>query len=148
MFEMKRFGKIVLLGFLYAILAQVVHSVSALFSMGYYTLGTTREVWSVIMMPSFGPPPPVFFVVSFFFSMVIGIVLAFVYSIIHTSLHGTVSEKGMCFGILIFLISGISSGFSTFLLFNVPLMLIWVWAIEAFVISIFGGMIIARVYHK
>lgn len=148
MFEMKRFGKIVLLGFLYAVLSQIVHGVSAIFSMGYYTLASTRGVWSFIMMPNFGPPPLVFFVVSFFFSMVMGIVLAFVYSMIHSSLHGTVLEKGMCFGILVFLISGISSGFSTFLLFNVPLALIWFWATEAFIISILGGMIIARVYHK
>ncbi len=39
------------------ILAQIVHTLESILTMGYYTDPAYFQVWSKVMMPAAGPPP-------------------------------------------------------------------------------------------
>lgn len=131
-------------GLLYGILAQFVHTVSAYFSMDYYRDPEYFSIWSRLMMSTNGPPPANFFILSIFFSIIIGIALTLSYLVVEKALHGTVTDKGMCFGILVFLVGVMPQALTQFLLIRLPVELIWLWAFEGFILSLLGGLLIAR----
>ncbi len=140
------FQRTLLAGLLYGIFAQIIHSVSAFLSMDFYTAEKYRHLWSPIMMSEAGPPPKEFFILSIFFSIVVGILFSLVYSIIKPALFGNHSwEKGFSFGVLLFLLGSIPGYFAMVLLLAVPYTLVWIWAAESLVISLVGGMIVAKV---
>lgn len=140
------FQRALFAGLLYGIFSQIVHSVSAFFSMGFYTAAEYRHLWSPIMMSEAGPPPKEFFILSLFFSIVVGVLFSLVYTIIKPSLFGNKSwEKGFSFGVLLFLLGSIPGYFSMVLLLAIPYTLVWIWAAESLIISLVGGMIVAKV---
>ena len=140
------FQRTLFAGLLYGIFAQIIHSISAFFSLGFYIAPQYRHLWSPIMMSEAGPPPKEFFILSIFFSIVVGVLFSLVYTVIKPSLFGDKNwEKGFSFGVILFLLGGIPGYFSIFLLLAVPYELVWIWAAESLVISLIGGMIVAKV---
>jgi hypothetical protein len=133
-------------GFLFAVLAQIVHTIGAYATMGYYMMPEYFSVWSKIMMPNAGPPPLSFTVYALIFGAIGGILTAFVYGVVKNSVPGNrVSKKGLNYGLLIFMVAGIPSFLSMLLLINLPQTLILYWAVEWLIIDLLGGMLIARV---
>lgn len=138
------FWKILSGGILFAVIAYIVHNAGAVVGLPYYKDPAYFNVWSELMMPADGPPPPEFAYASFVFSLIIGVVLALAYNIVRKSMIGkTISARGIFYGFLIFLIAGIPSAISLYLLINLPSMLILFWAFENLVIYLVGGIAIA-----
>ncbi|MBI2453520.1 hypothetical protein HYV56_02345 [Candidatus Peregrinibacteria bacterium] len=145
MFRRSSLLHIFVAGLAYAVLAQFFHSFFAYLSFDFYTNDLYSHFWSQLMMPQNGPPPAAFFFLSFFFSFVIGSIFVLTYRVIENSLCGeSFLEKGLCFGILLFLVSGIPMFLFLFLLLALPVALIWIWALETFILYLLAGILIAR----
>jgi hypothetical protein len=140
---MKAF-KIIIAGIVFAIIAQVIHTVESMATMNFYTDPTYFGVWSKIMMPAHGAPPMEFYIYSIIFSFITGIIYAIVYSMISKSIPGkTVFNKGLNFGFFLFFIA-IPWSLTMYLLINLPAMLLTIWAITGLLINLIFGIIIAK----
>lgn len=140
------FCRVFLAGVLFAVLAQVIHTLGAFLAMGYYTMPEYFSVWSKIMMPSAGPPPLSFMVYSIIFGVISGILISLVYSVVKSSIPGNkVCKKGLVYGLFVFLVGGIPGYLSLFLLINLPSALILSWAFETLLVDLFGGVVIAKI---
>lgn len=141
--------KLILSGIVFAVIAQIIHSLEAIATMGYYLKPEYFAVWSKIMMPKAGAPPTEFYALSILFAIVSGILYAIVFRKIQNSLPGkTLVKKGSFFGVILFLAAGIPSALSMILLINLPLELIVSWAFTSLIIYIIGGIAIAKIIGK
>jgi hypothetical protein len=131
-------------GILFALVAQIVHSIGALLTMAYYTAPQYLSVWSKIMMPTAGPPPSSFMFYSLILGVISAILIALVFAVVRPSVPGnTIAKKGLNYGLILFILGGIPSYFAMFLLINLPAGLILYWAFETLVVDLIGGMILA-----
>ena len=136
---------IIIAGIVFAVISQIVHTGFAFLEMDYYFDETYFSVWSKLMMPVAGPPPADFYYYSIGFGIIAGMLFALVYAVIGMHSPGdTVTNKGLMYGFLIFLIAGIPSALAMFLLINLPAMLIAFWTIENLVIYLIGGVTTAK----
>ncbi len=140
-------GPVVLAALGYAFAAQIVHTVSALLTVQFYMNPAYYMVWSRIMMPGYGPPGTDFLLVSLLFSFITGLLLSGAYLFVRDSFKGCKSpwKRGMAYGLLLFVVAGIPMSLTIFLLINIPLLLIAVWAAEGLLSYLAGGAIIGRV---
>lgn len=140
------YWRIFLAGTLFAVLAQIIHTIGAYLTMGYYTMEQYFPVWSKLMMPAAGPPPTSFMLYSLLFGLISGILIAMVYAVVKNSVPGNkLVKKGLNYGVLVFLVAGIPGYLSLLLLINLPSALVLFWAFETLVINLLGGIIIARI---
>lgn len=138
-------ARIIVAGILFAIVAQIIHSIEAAATMDFYTDPEYFGVWSKIMMPGEGPPPTEFYYYSIVFNVITGIIFAVVYQMIKKSVPGkSIINKGLYFGFLLFLIS-IPWSLTMYLLINLPTMLLVYWTISGLIVNLIGGVIIARI---
>jgi hypothetical protein len=137
--------RVLLGGVIYAVIAQIIHTVGAMLMMSYYVLEEYFPVWSKIMMPNAGPPPTSFMVYGIIYALVTGLLFTLVYVRIKDAIQwkGAV-RKGLCYGMLVFALAGVPMILSLHLLINLPLMLILEWAAESLLIYLVNGMIVAR----
>ena len=135
--------KIIVVGIVYAIIAQVFHIVEAYATMDFYKDPAYFSVWSKIMMPGEGAPPNEFYYYSIMFSIITGIIFAVVYETIKKGLPGESIRKGFYYGFLVFLISGIPFFLTMYLLINLPTTLLIVWLADSLIIYLIVGAIIA-----
>lgn len=143
---MKIFWKILLSAVAVTIIAFVLHMADGLFGMQYYTDPSYYAVWSEIMMPESGPPPMSFYYLSVAFNFVVAVLFTTVYLVIKRGIPGeSVAAKGAYYGLLMFLVAGVSGALSMYLLFYLPVPLILLWTVEGFAINILGGMAIAGI---
>lgn len=131
--------KIVISAAVFALLSQVIHTVSAIFTMSYYTNPAYFPLWSKIMMPTAGPPGTEFYVFSIIASFITGLVFAGAYSILGRSVPESAFGRGINYGIMLFLIAGVPFTFTTYLLLAVPSALLLAWAFESLVIYVIAG---------
>lgn len=137
--------RILVVGIIYAIIAQVVHFIGAWIGMSYYFDPTYIGVWSKLMMPVTGPPPVSFYLHSITFGVLTGILFALVYHVIKDAIPvKNVDEKGILYGLLVFLLAGLPNTLALFLTINLPVPLITLWAVESWVIYLLGGIIVAQ----
>ena len=128
----------------YLIIGQVMHTVSSILTMDYYTDPNYFAVWSKIMMPGMGPPPTEFYVYSILSSFIVGLIYSYVYVRVKEIMKGTAMKKGMKYGLAIFLMAGIPFFLSVYLLVNLPLGLLVYWLIiDGLLTYLLGGMAIA-----
>lgn len=133
-------------GLLFAFLSQIIHTLGSWLTMSYYTNDDYFAVWSKLMMPTAGPPPASFYLYSILFGIVGGILVAMVYGVVKNSIPGkTVAKKGLNYGLLVFLVGGVSGFLMLLLLINLPAALLLWWAFESLIVYLIGGMIIAWV---
>ena len=136
--------KIVIAGIVFAIIAQIIHTVESMATMNFYTDPTYFGVWSKIMMPGEGPPPSDFYIYSIVFSIITGIIYAVAYSMIKKSVPGkTLINKGLYFGFFLFMLA-IPWSLTMYLLINLPATLLVYWAVSGLIINLIFGIIIAR----
>ena len=136
--------KILLVGVIFAVLAEILHTLSAFIEMPYYTMQQYFPVWSKIMMPAAGPPPMSFYVYAVAFAFVTGLLFAFFYNVVMNSIPGKkLCCKGAWYGFLIFLVAAVPSYLSLYLLINLPKALIAIWAGIDLIIYLVAGMICA-----
>ena len=144
-FEKFNWWRFLLSVVIFAVIAQIVHTLSAFISMGYYELPAYASVWSKLMMPHAGPPPASFMLLSFIYSLVGGIIFAGFYLRYREAIHRkTEVKKGLCYGMSIFFLATIPSSLMLHLLINMPFMLIIYWTLEMLIIYLVNGMIVAK----
>ena len=137
--------KIVLGGILFTIISEVIHTLEAFLTMKYYLMPDYFAVWSKVMMPTAGPPPMSFYYYSIAFTLIVGLVFAAAYSILQRGIPAKGFGKGIHFGVLLYMISGVPFTTTTFLLVNLPLGLLVVWNISTFIIYLISGKIFEKV---
>lgn len=142
---MKKVKGIIIAAILFMIIAQVIHSFGAFATMGFYTEPEYFHLWSEIMMPGAGAPGMEFYAVSLIFNFITALILTVFYVVIKGAVPGKFSLiKGVNYGIMLFVITAIPTFLSTTLLLNLPIVLSISWMIEALIIDILGGIIIAK----
>ena len=136
--------KVLLAGFVFMIISQIVHTIGSFLTMDYYTNPEYFSVWSKVMMPTAGPPPASFYYYSIMFVFINGVLLSLVYAYIKEGIPFKAwYKKGLMYGIILFLVEGISGTLGLYLLVNLPLMLLVHWAIQSLIIELLGGIAIA-----
>ena len=141
--------KLVISGVVFAAIAQIIHSIGAVASMGYYLMEEYFPVWSIIMMPSAGAPHVEFYYYSIGFSFITGILFAFVFAMFACCLGGGDRiKRGIYFGLGVFLVAGLPGAFSMYLLLNLPVGLLAIWAFENLLISVMGGVAVAHIIKE
>jgi chromate transport protein ChrA len=137
--------KIIIVGIVFAIIAQVIHTAESMATMSFYTDPTYFGVWSKIMMPGEGPPPTEFYYYSIVFAVITGIIYAVIFEMIKKSIpRKTAINQGLYFGFLLFLL-GIPWTLTMYLLINLPSVLLFYWSMTSLVIDLIGGAAIAKI---
>ncbi|VVB98351.1 Uncharacterised protein [uncultured archaeon] len=127
------------------VVAQVVHTLESIFTMGYYSDPNYFSTWSKLMMPTAGPPPASFFAYSIAFALVGWALFSFAYA----KLGSAVKEKdaiwkGLKFGALVFLVAGIPGTLTMYLLINIPVALLVSWMLSGLALYLVGGIVAAK----
>ncbi|MBU0899042.1 MAG: hypothetical protein KKB03_00350 [Nanoarchaeota archaeon] len=138
--------RIILAGIVFAIIAQIIHSISAIFSMGYYLIEEYWPVWSKIVMPGAGAPPASFYCYSAGLNFITGIFFALVFTWFACCLGGKDKlKRGALYGLGVFLIGGLPSMFMLYLIINLPAGLLAIWTLESLIISLIAGAAVAHI---
>ena len=127
-------GKTLLVGFIYTIVATVIHQIEALINLKYYMMPQYYGVWSKLMMPTAGPPPLDFYITSTIITFITGVSLALVYYYIRDMLPKKMGERTLMFADLMIGLQFVFFTFPVYLLFNLPIVLLVSWFITGFLI--------------
>ena len=141
-------GKVFLIGFLYTVLSMVVRQVEMLWTMKYYVDPAYFGVWNKLMMPSAGPPPPEFFIVSAIITLSVGMSLTIIYYYLKEYLPKGYIPRSFFFADLMVATSFIFFTLPTFLMFNVPYSLLVSWFVSTFVIILVSSLTIVKIVGK
>ena len=105
-------GKVILTAAIFTAISYVIHMIEAFLTIKYYMMPEYFGVWSKLMMPTAGPPPIEFTIISAVLSFVSGLLFALVYAVVKGSVPGKGwKNKGLMYGFLIFLVAGIPTTF-------------------------------------
>jgi hypothetical protein len=138
--------RIIIAAIVFAIIAQVIHTIESMLTMDFYMDPAYFDVWSKLMMPTAGPPPAEFFVASIVSAVIIALIYAVTYDLINKSLPGkTDIKKGLQYGFLLFMLVQIPGLLGMWLLINLPALLLIYWAISSLVVLLIGGIAIAKI---
>ncbi|MFH0738033.1 MAG: hypothetical protein V1827_05935 [Candidatus Micrarchaeota archaeon] len=129
----------------FAIIAQAVHTIGAIATMGYYTDPAYFPLWSAIMMGGGSGPGMMFYAASLAFSFLSGLIFAFAYTNVKKSIPGKGLMKGVNFGLLCFLMVQVTSALTMSLLLAVPATLLIAWAVESLVVFALCGAVFSKV---
>lgn len=127
----------------YVIIAQVVHTLGAIWMMDYYTNPLYFQLWSKLMMPAQGPPGADFYIVSALSNFIMGLIFAVAYPLV--TLPGKGVTKGVNYGAFLFFVVGVPFMLSVKLLLAVPGALLAGWLAESLVIYMAAGMAFSRI---
>lgn len=134
-----------LAGFLFLIISFVIRNIEAVLTMKYYLMPAYFPVWSKLMMPSAGPPPAIFTIVSVLFSLFTGLVLAMTYAMIKDLLPAKFWGHVLCFASWLFVLSFVFFTLPVYLMINLPVGLLVSWLISSAVIFFLGSMIFVKI---
>lgn len=141
-----RWGKIILAAVVYVIISQVVRTIEASLTMSFYLDPAYFGVWSKLMMPKAGPPPPNFFILSLILSLIIGVVLAVFYERIKKVLPSKSALGRACdYTAIVSVLTLVLSYFPMYLLINLPLNLIVVWFVSTVAIFYLSALVFVKI---
>lgn len=140
-----KWGKVLLCGIIYTFIASLIHQIEAILTMKYYMMPQYFGVWSKLMMPANGPPPPDFFIASAVFTFCSGISLCMVYYYIRYTLPKEYKKRIIFFAELLIATSFIFFTLPSYLLFNLPLGLLISWFISSFVILLSASTVLVKI---
>lgn len=125
-----RWGKVIVCAVIFAVITQIVNSVSAFLSMSYYMDPSLFGVWSKVMMPKEGPPPASFFMYSILFNFLTGLTLAATYDWLKDKLGDKCGSRFCTFFMFILSLTVVMFFLPTYLLINIPIALLGIWFLE------------------
>lgn len=142
---MSDWKRILMVAVAMTIVAEVVHTLESMLTLGYYMDPAYFAVWSKIMMPTAGPPPAEFYYYSVAFALVSWAIFGFVYEKLGRAI-GEKHEikKGLEFGALVFLLAGISGALTMYLLINLLTGLLATWTLFQLILYLIGGVVAAK----
>ena len=135
--------RIIAFAIAFTIVSMIVHTLGAFVEMPYYLDEAYFSVWSKVMMPGPGPPPAEFYYYSIISNLITGLLIGGVFSFLRNGIPA--KRKGLCFGLIIFLVASIPSAFTMFLIINLPAMLILIWTIQALIIFLIVGWLAEKI---
>lgn len=137
--------KVLLASLIVFIVEVMVRQVEAFLTMKYYLMPEYFGVWSKLMMPKAGPPPPEFFMMSALFTFLGALILACVYECIKTSLSKRFWPRVLGFTKLMALLMLAFSYLPMFLMMNLPQGLIISWFVSSVLITLVASMVFVKV---
>ena len=142
---MSDWKKILMVAVAMTVIAQVIHILESILTLGYYMDPAYFGVWSKIMMPTAGPPPAAFY----YYSLVFALVSWATFGLVYEKLGGAIREKqeikrGLEFGTLVFLVAGIPTVLTMYLLINLPSGLLATWTLVQLILYLTGGLVAAK----
>jgi len=140
-----RWGKVILAGLIYFIIALIARQVDIIFTVNYFKMPAYFGVWSKLLMPGTGPPPLKFYIVSILFSLLAGLTIAFVFEIIKEKLAVGYWKKVFEFTCLTILLNIVSFSLPVYLLFNVPIGLLLSWLVTNIVVIFLSTLAFAKI---
>ena len=140
-----QWGRVLLSGVIYTVMANVVHILESFLTRSYYTLPEYAGVWSKLIMPHAGQPSPQFLALSLLFGLIVGIFLAFVYVSIQDVLPKPTWSRSFSFAGLLIGLELVLYILPVYLLFNVPVAILISWTISYSVIFILASILFVRI---
>ena len=129
----------------FMIISQVIHTIEAQLTMDFYTDPTYFPVWSNIMMGEMGLAPE-FMYYSLTFAFIGGLLFTGVYTVVAKGIPGkTYVNKGIYYGLLIWLVADIPFSLTLVLLINLPIELIAYWAVSTLIVYLLSGVAVVRI---
>ncbi len=138
-------GKVLLIAFLYTIIATVVRQMEVVWTLKYYMMPQYFGAWSKSLMPVAGPPPFEFMVTSMILTFAGGMALAIIYYYLKDYLPKGFWHRSTFFADVLVSTSFIFFTLPVYLLFNVPLALLGWWFISSFVVLLLTSIIIVKI---
>jgi len=141
-------GRVLLSGFIYTVIANVVHILEAFVTRSYYSMPEYAGVWSKLLMPHAGRPSPQFLALSLLFGLIVGMFLAFVYVAIKDVLPQPTWSCSFSYAGLVIGFELVLYILPVYLLFNVPVALLISWTISYSVIFLLASILFVRILDK
>lgn len=138
-------GKVLLSSLIFAVISYVVHMIEAMLTIKYYLMPQYFGLWSKLMMPSAGPPPPAFTITSIIFAFVTGISVALIYYYLRDHLPPLGFKRAFYFADVLIATSFLFFTLPSYLMFNVPVGILVSWFISSFIILTSGAWVIVKI---
>ncbi|RLI97222.1 MAG: hypothetical protein DRO99_03280 [Candidatus Aenigmatarchaeota archaeon] len=141
-------GRIFIALFVFFVISQVVYNSGVLFSMNYYTEDKYITIWSDIILSLSGSSPEMgFFYISIIFGMVASILFVSVYMFLGRGLKKGPMERGLEYGMLVFMVGILPSSFFLYLLFNIT-EIIALWTFQNLIVYMAGGLAVGGILSE
>ncbi len=136
--------KVFLAAIIYLIIAVILRQLEVVLTMKYYLMPQYFGIWSKVMMPTAGPPPTSFMVLSLLFTLVTGIVLASFFACIKEILGGGYWKKVFNFTGIVISLMLVFAYLPMYLLINLPLgLLVW-WFVTGTITLFLGAAVFVK----
>jgi len=129
---------------IFLVIATVIHLVESILTMSYYTNPEYFGLWSKLMMPSAGPPPPSFMLVSALVNFIAGFVISVLYQLVKDEMGQKYWTKVWSFAAFAWILATVLFAGTAFLLFNLPLGLLGAWLVSSAFIYFLTSLYLAR----
>jgi hypothetical protein len=147
MFEWRKkinWKKVIVAAIAYTIIASVIRQVEVFVTLDYYTNPDYFGLWSKVMMPGKGAPPPGFVVYSLLFAFYGGVVLATLYDLIKSFLAKGFWQRVLSFTDVVVGLILVLFYMPVYLLFNIPFGLLVSWFISGVIIIFVSSIVFAK----
>jgi hypothetical protein len=125
---------------IFLVISQLLHMVGLTISMDYYGQADFYGIWSPLLISTGNMTTGLsFFYVNIILGFIGAVLFVVVFTVLVRGLKGGPAERGVLFGLLVFLVAIVPDSFSVFMLLNVPLEIIIFWTLESFIIFLVGG---------
>jgi len=138
--------KVFLAAFFYLLIAFVIRQIEAFSTMKYYVMPEYWGVWSKVMMPTAGPPPASFHLLSAIFTFLTGLVLAYFFLVTQKLLGKSFWSKVGSFTAAFAVLSLVFSFLPMYLLINLPWVLLVVWFLTGVLTVFLGTLVFGKLF--
>lgn len=135
---------VLLASFIYLVIAFIIRQIEVFITMNYYLMPQYFSVWSKLMMPKAGPPPPEFLWLSILSTLITGLVLAIIYDLVKGMFPKNYWQKVFVYTKLMVILTLVFSYLPLYLLINLPLGLLVTWFISGAVTIFLGTTVFAK----
>lgn len=137
--------KIALAALVFAVISFVIRQVEAMTTLSFYMDPAYFGVWSKLMTPDAGPPPPQFMFVGGALTYFSGLVLATFYDFVKSLLPKDFWGRVVSFTTIVSVLSLIFGYLLMYMLFNVPAMLLIIWFLVGILITALATMAFTKI---
>ncbi len=138
-------GKVLLVGFLYTIIASIIRQIESIIMMSYYSSEVYRGVWNKLLMPTVGPRQFEFFVNYLIATFLTGVSLCIIYYYLKSYLPKKKWERTFYFADVLVATSFVFFTIPVYILFNVPIALLGSWFLSTFVSVVTASLLIVHI---
>lgn len=139
-----QWSRIALSGLVFTVITSVIRQAEVFLTMDYYTLPQYFGAWSKNLMPTAGPPPTSFILMSLAFTLATGLILAGFYNFVKDGITGGYWKKVIRFTLIMFILSIALFALPVFLLINLPAGLQAWWLVTSLIILFANSLVFAK----